>query len=118
MDDFEKARDVFLSDDLDEEEIADNKAKIDEWHRVLVSNKLFLDWQEHEITKSIARQAKDAFKNHAMTLILKRDLPEKDRQAIWAKQDAIKWLLGLFEKDAKGAIEQVEKEIRGALEAV
>lgn len=115
MKDIEKLKDIFLSDDLDEETKNENLKQIQEWEKSLIENENFADWQEHPVTKQIVQQAKEAYKDNSMAL-LKRELTEPQRQSLYAKIDANLWILSLFEKgDAKLNIEQINQEIRMAL---
>ena len=110
----EKVRELFLND-VDPETATDNELKIREWEQGLHDNQLLLDWQNHDITREIVRQAKDAYVSFAISLSTVRDLTEGSRQILWAKQDAVRFLISLCGRDAKQEIEQINKEITQAL---
>jgi len=113
----EKVRQIFLNDDgLDEETKEDNAKKILEWEQGLIANEAFAGWKDHDVTRQIEKQAKDSYKDIAMRLYRDRTLTDTQRVSLWAKQDAIQWILSLTEKDAKGAIEQINKEIKLAID--
>lgn len=117
MKDIEQIKEIFLDESLDEETKTENLKQIQEWEKSLVKNENFIRWQEHEITKQIFQQAKEAYKDNALSL-LRRDLTENQRQAIYAKMDANLWIISLFGRDdAKLNIDQINKEIRQALNA-
>lgn len=116
MKDLDQVKNIFLAD-VDEETRADNELKIREWEQALIENEAFLSWQEHDITKVIILQVRKAYKEISLNLAVNRGLTEAQRMSSWAKQDACLFLLGLAEKDAKGTLEQVTKEIKTALNA-
>lgn len=114
MKELEELKAIFLSPDLDEEVRADNEAKIREWQQSLIQNEAFAGWRDHDITKQIAAKAKETYKDLSM-MLLDRHYSEEARAGIHRQIDAIKWLLSLTEVDAKGALEQTQREIRTAL---
>lgn len=113
--DLEKLKEIFLSGDIDSEDYEDNLKLISSWELDLRANEEFAGWQTSDITKSIITQAKESYKNNAVLLMTNRELTEKARESIWAKQDAMIFLLSLVEKDTKSAIGQIHREIRQAL---
>ena len=116
MSDLDKIREVFLSE-VDDETREDNEAKIREWESALIHNQAFADWQSHDITRLIVQQVREAYRDIAVTLATNRSLTPEARASLWARQDAMVWILSVTEKDARGTLEQVEKEIRVALNA-
>jgi hypothetical protein len=117
-DDLEKLKSIFLSDDLDQEDVQENLEKINEWEKALIENENFQSWQEHEVTKKIIDQAKYTYREYFMRLGSVRDLTPEARASLHAKMDAILWLISLAEKDAKEEINQLHKQIKGAIAAV
>lgn len=115
--DFEKVRNIFLSDELDEETRQDNESKLKEWEDSIRENQNFASWESHDITKQIVLQAKSAYKDIGVTLAENRSLNDTQRASLWAKQDAILWLLSIAQKDAKNVLEQIHKEIKVAISA-
>lgn len=113
----EKLRDVFLNSELDNETIEDNKKKIAEWEKSLLFNESLAEWQDHDITRKIIRKAKLAYKDNGLFLAESRELSEAQRQSLFAKQDAIIFLISLTGDDAQKEIEQINNEIRIALKA-
>ena len=116
MNELEEVRKIFLTD-VDEETRLDNEKTIIEWETGLRENEAIAEWREHDITKKIALQAKQSYKDHAMQLALDRRISQETREALWAKQDACLFILSLTEIDAKGAIERIHNEIKTALNA-
>ena len=114
----EEIRAKFLTDDLDLETRADNEAKIREWEEALLRNEHLQGWQEHEITRSIMKQAKAAYLDCSVRLATDRTLSEADRASLYAKQDAALWLLSLGSGDPKAARQSIMSELRTALNAV
>lgn len=115
-DKLQHVRSVFLDED-DEETRLDNEAKIASWEQTLVESETFIDWRSHDVTRKIAKQAKDTYRSLAAQLSYNRSLTEEERKSMWAKQDAMLWLLSLTEQDARASLEQVHKEIERAFNA-
>lgn len=115
-DNLNKIREVFLADDVDEEDRKDNEERINAWSKALTENKSMVEWQKQDITQLIIRQAKESYKESAMQLIRNRTLTPEQRASIYAKQDAMLWLLSLIETDAEKSLEQVQKEIQRAVD--
>jgi len=111
----EKARKIFLSDDLDEETLADNEAKLAEWEEVIRENQSFSAWQDHDISKRIVEKLKESYKEFGLRLATNRGLTEAERQSLWTKQDACLFLIDLIDKDAKGVLQRVDEEIKRAI---
>lgn len=116
MNDIEKLREIWLSD-VDEETRKENEEQIKEWERGLIRNEALLDWRSHDITREVAQQAKKTYKDLFFTLAERRDLSDEKRMSIWAKQDAIQWILSLTEQDPVKELERIKKEIRMAINA-
>lgn len=116
MKEIDKLKDIFLSDD-DPETVEDNRRKIAEWEQGLIENQAYTDWQDHDITKRVSAQARQTYIDCAVQLSANRSLDTVQREKLWARQDAMLFLLSLFEKDAKGELEQINSEIKRALNA-
>jgi len=112
--DLEKVAEIFLND-VDAEDFQENLKTLSDWEKSLDENRLFLSWQNHDITKDISRIAKESFKSFAMQLMQNRTLTEQQRFSLWAKQDACLFILELTEKDAKQQIQQILKEVHIAI---
>jgi len=110
----DKIKEVFLNG-VDEEDYKDNLAKISEWETGIIENEALADWQRHDITKRMIKLAREAYKDNAVILATTRSLDEEERMIIFAKQDAIEFLLSLTGEDAQAELEQINKEIRTAL---
>lgn len=108
---------VFLAPTLDEETRAENEEQLRQWEQQLIESEAFQSWKDHDITKQIVAKAKSSYVECAIMLATRRNLTDDKRQAVYAQQDAIKWLLSLTEVDAKGAMEAVQQKIRAALNA-
>lgn len=115
MNDLDKLREIFLSGNLDDEDYQDNVRKITEWETGLRSSEDFLSWQLSDVTKSIVIQAKQSYRDNAARLMTDRTLSEQERMSIWAKQDAIVYLMSLVDKDARGDLEFIQRAIKTAL---
>jgi hypothetical protein len=114
MKELDKVREIFLSE-VDEETRLDNEQKIAEWETGLRENEAIADWREHDITKQIARQAKDSYKELSLQLALNRSLSPEQRHSMWGRQDACLFILSMTEVDARGRLEQIQKEIKQAI---
>lgn len=101
--------------DLDDEERAENEKTLKEWEDGLIQNTVYVEWQNHDITKEIAAKMKDEYRDFALQLASNRALTDEQRRSIWARQDACMFILSLTEKDAKGELERIEREIRRAV---
>lgn len=111
----ETLRARFLASDVDEEDRIENEKTLKEWEDGLVQNTVYLEWQNHDITKEIAAKMKDEYRDFALQLASNRMLTDEQRRSIWAKQDACVFILSLTEKNAKGELERIEKAIRQAV---
>lgn len=118
MENLEELKKVFLADDVDEETRKDNEEKIAEWQKSLLFNEAFESWKSSDITKHIIAQLKSSYREFALQIIRGRLLTEEQRKALWAKQDAIAWLMTLVDHDAKRELEQVNSEIVKALDVI
>ena len=117
MNELEKVKEIFLAEDVDEETRKENEEQIMAWQQALVLNEAFNSWKNHDITKEILVKAKQSYKDISINLIRNRTLSETQRNAEWAKIDAISWLLSIIDQDAKGQLEQIQKEIHSAINA-
>lgn len=117
MKELEIIRAQFLADDIDPEDREENEQILKEWERGLIHNEAYLSWQEHDITREIAKKMKSEYKDAAMVLADNRSLTDTQRASLWAKQDACKFILSLTEKDSKGQLEQIQNEIKRAINA-
>jgi hypothetical protein len=118
MDKLQKLREIFLNDDLLDDDIReDNAERIKEWEHLLLENEAFLSWQQHDISKKIVAEAKIAYKEFGLQLATNRSLTQEQRQSLWAKQDACVFILSLTEKDARKIIEDVNMEIGRCINA-
>ncbi len=116
--DLDKAKEIFLKDDtLDDEELADNEARIAEWEKELIENQAFASWQAHDITRMLVSKLKESYKEFGVRLSIDRRISDEHRKSLWAKQDACAFILELADKDARGTLERVEKEIKAAINA-
>jgi len=116
MKDLERIREIFLTE-VDDETRLDNESKIIEWEKDMRENEALADWREHDITKSIAAQTKESYKDISVQLALNRNLTEEQRRSMWGKQDACLFILSFTEIDAQGKLDQIHDEIKIALNA-
>lgn len=112
----EKLKEIYLANDVDDEDYQENLEKINEWETTLRTSEDFLSWQQSDVTKGIMKQAKESYRDLAMQLMTNRNLTETERASIYAKQDACLWIIALVAKDAKALIKQIETEIKKALQ--
>jgi hypothetical protein len=117
MKDLDKVREIFLTD-VDEETKAENLEQIREWEKALADNEAYQGWREHDITKNIAAEARKAYTDISITLATRRDLSEPERLSLYARQDAMRWLLSHSERDAAEANKRIQADIRLALQKV
>lgn len=113
--DLEKLREIYLADDVDSEDYKDNLDKITEWETILRQSENFINWQKNDTTKEIIAKAKESYKQNAMKLGTDRELSEIKRNYLWAKQDAILWLISLMDGDYESTVKQINNEIKQVL---
>lgn len=115
MTDLEKLKEIYLDPTLSEEEREDNAVYILKWEKALIESKNFDSWAKDPITSDIFSRARTSYVEFSRLLIENRELTEKERMSIYARQDAMLWILSL-----KGGFEQtlnsINKEIQIALE--
>lgn len=114
-DELEKLRKIYLAPDLDEDERADNEKTLREWSKALRENKALATWQAHDVTRRIIKQTRQAYKDLAVQLATNRKLTQDERAAIWAKQDAMTWLLSILDTNAAESLAELEKEVKQAV---
>ena len=117
-DELDKLSEIFLGDGIDEEDRKDNLEQIKNWRIELATAKAFSAWRDDDITRSIIRQIRASYKEISFILATNRNITEAQRMSNWAKQDALLMLLTICDKDARATIDQIESEIRTALNAV
>lgn len=118
MSSLDEIRSVFLAEGLDEDVRSDNERVLRDWEEGLRHNEAFASWQDSDITKQIVQQAKQTYIECALLLAQNRDLTDRQRDSLYAKQDAALWLLALTNKDAKKMLESIEAEIKAALSQI
>jgi hypothetical protein len=111
------ARKIFLTG-VDEETLRENEAEIQSWEQDIRANEAFAEWQKQDISKSIAERAKETYVECAITLATNRELKEPDRWNLYAKQDAVLYIITLIASDAKEVIASIEMEIKNKLSRV
>ncbi len=116
MQEIQRAKEIFLTD-VDEETRDENEQKILEWERDLQRNKAYARWKEHDVTQEINKMAREAFKQHGLTLANNRSLSDEQRKSLWAKQDACLFILSLTDQNAQSAVDSILREIKHALNA-
>ena len=116
-DPFEKISAIYLAPDVDDETRKENEEKIAEWQAGLRRSEAYQSWKESDITKEIIANVRRVYKAAALSLILNRNLTDAQRHALWAEQDAAKFLLTLVNEDANGALSAIHSEIEAAINA-
>lgn len=114
MKEIDELRQVFLAEP-DPEIRADNERIIIEWETKLVQSHAFNDWKSHDITQQIIKQARESYKEMAFQLAVNRTLTVEQRMTLWAKQDAMRYLLTMIDQDAKSVIDGIIADIKRAL---
>lgn len=109
------AKEIFLTD-VDEELLKENTEIINSWERDLRENEAYVEWQEHDITRSITRQAKDAYKEASVKLMFNRSLTEAERNKLYATQDACSFILSLTDKKAKEVLNVLQNDIKKSIQ--
>lgn len=115
MTDIEKLKEIYLGADVDSEDYQDNLDKITEWEEALAKSQDFMGWQKHDITKRIIAKAKETYKENAIRLGSDRNLTQAQRDSLFAKQDAIAWLINMAGEDYETVIKQINMEIKQVL---
>ncbi len=117
MDELEQLKKIYLSADIDSEDYEENLGLISEWERDITENENLKSWQEHDVTKKILEQAEESYVELSTQLAVNRTLTDEMRQSIWAKQDAMLWIIRLGAGDAKAALQSIKKKIKVAINA-
>ncbi len=115
MKDLERLKQIFLTD-VDPDTHEENMRQIQEWESALIKHDAYQAWKSHDITKSIAAKAREAYVEASMLLANRRDADDATRQSLWAKKDAALWILTLIEADSGTSIEAINMQVRRALE--
>lgn len=115
MKELEELRNIYLSEDVDEESRKDNEELIRAWEKSLFDNQSFAEWQDSDVTRSISKKARETYRDIALQLATNRDMTQERRLSCWARQDAMLWLISIIARDAKSELEQIKKEITHAL---
>lgn len=116
MSDIEKLKGIFLDNSVDEETYDENLKQITDWENLLSENEAYISWQEHDITKEIIKKTRETHRIFADKLSNDRTLTTEQRNGIFAKQDALMWIINLASRNAKGENQQIKANIKQALE--
>jgi len=117
MNDLDKLREIYLTD-VDEETRQENLEQIRSWEEQLQKSEAFQSWKEHPVTAQITQQAHKTYVSLAVQLATDRSLPDLIRTSIYARQDAMLWLISLVEEDHEAIIASINADIKRALEVV
>jgi hypothetical protein len=115
--DIEKLREIYVTDDVDEDVRADNLAQIVEWETQLRDLEDLKSWMEHKVTQEILARARKSYVDHSLLLARSRELTDTARFSLWAKQDAMMWFTSLASSAVDRDIEAIKNAIRVALNA-
>lgn len=118
MNELNDLKKIFLDETLDTETYQDNLKTISEWENTLMQSEMFLSWQEHDATKEIVRKAREVKQSNARRLSTDRTLTQEQRSSLFAKQDALDWILTIATGDTKEKILQTHNLIKKALKEV
>lgn len=113
--DFDKLREVFLSKDIDDEDYDDNYKALNDLEREYRESVDLQEWLGHVLTKKLFDTAQEAYVSNAVRLAQDRELTEKERWSIYAKQDAMLWLLTVVEDNPTEKISLIEEQVKKAL---
>lgn len=117
MSNIDKLKNIFL-DEVDSETYDDNLKQITDWENSLEKNEAYISWTEHDITKEIIKKCREVHRVNVEKLSNDRTLTTEQRNGIFAKQDALNWIILLASRNAKGEIQQVKANIKKALDSV
>ncbi len=115
MKDIEKVKEIFLSKDTDDEDYQENLEQITGWEKELLENENLLSWQEHDITRDIMSKVKESYIEISLRLATIRAMEDHERMSLWAKQDAMMWILSLTSDEPKALLDKIDSDIRKAL---
>jgi len=115
MEDIDKLKEIFLTKDIDDDDYQENLDQITKWESGLIRNENIVGWQEHDITKEIFNTTKESYMELSLRLSNDRKLTEKERMSIFAKQDAMLWILNLASKSPQKELDSIKTDIRKAL---
>ena len=118
MDNIEKLREIFLAEDVDSEDYEDNLRDLNELESRYRENENLLEWQQHALTQAVVKQAKEGRLEIALRLANDRELSNEQRASLFAKQDAMDWILNLASADPQKELENLDKEIENGLNRV
>lgn len=116
--DLEKLKKIFLSSDIDEEDYQSNLETIQSWERSIRENEDFASWQESDITRSVLKQIKDSYKDIFMRLGNGKNLDDQQRIELFAKKEALMFLIDLISKDTKKELEGIHNDIKRSLNSL
>lgn len=117
-DDLQKLKDIYLAEDVDSEDYKDNLRDITEMEKSIIENENLLGWQEHDLTKKVVEMARRGYIDIATRLATTRDLTEGERLSLFAKQDAMKWLISIADGEPKLILEKIDSDVKKALRSV
>lgn len=116
MSDLDKLREIYLADDVEDDIRKENFEEILNFEKQLREIDDFARWSEHPVTKMIVAQAKKTYIDHSLLLARSRELTESARLSLWAKQDAMLWLISLTTKNLDNEKRGIEMQIKRVLE--
>lgn len=118
MNDIETLKSIFVNDtEVDEETRKDNLEMISHWEKGLRASNAFASWQGHPVTVDILSQARKSYTDTVLALGRDKRLTPDERSSLFAKQDAMLWLISLASKDVKIELAGINAEIQRALAA-
>lgn len=119
MNDIDKLKSVFVNDtEIDEETRQENLEMISKWEKGLRASNAFASWQGHPVTVDILMQARKSYTDTVLVLGRDKRLSPDERVSLFAKQDAMLWLISLASKDVKIELAGINAEIQRALAAI
>lgn len=111
-----QAKELFLTD-VDDETRQENLDVISEWERSISETQAFGEWQEHDITKNIVEEVRKTYVDTSMVLLDDRRIDQATREKLWAKQDAMLFMLSLMSRDVQSDLKNIEGEITRRINA-
>lgn len=110
----EEAKKIFLTD-VDPDDLEDNLEIIRSWEKQLIESTDYEEWRKHDITKKIAHEAREAYKDATMQLGLRRGLTEEERIKLQGHQDACVFLLSLIDRNLENSLSSLNESVQRAI---
>ena len=101
----------YCLNDVDSETYEENRQEILELEKSLNDAEMYKSWQEHEITKRIKAFAKKEYVETCKLIALDRKLTGEQISSLWARQDAMMWILELGSNDTDSEVRDINLKL-------